>query len=119
MTTENRSDSERMIAAKEEAVYGMSKADIHNIQRSLNIIRAELAHADAQTRLQALELMTATSQSVIAAARKLTKPKMVFAKPKPLPILKPSAPSAKPQKQAKKPAPKPDLSPKEPVPPVG
>ena len=97
----------------------MSKSDIQNIQRSLNIIRAELAQADAQTRLQALEMMMSTSQSVIAAARKLTNPKKAIPKPKPLPIPKPSTPSTKPQKQTKKPATKPDLSPKEPVPPVG
>ena len=97
----------------------MSKSDIQNIQRSLNIIRAELAQADSQTRLQALEMMMATSQSVIAAARKLTKPNMAIPKPKPMQIPKPSAPTKKPQPQRKQPATKPDLSPKEPVPPVG
>jgi len=97
----------------------MSKADIQNIQRSLNIIRAELDQADAQTRLRALELMMATSQTVITTARKLSKPKMVFPKPKPMPIPKPSKPTAARKPQSKKPQPKPDLSPKEPIPPVG
>ena len=96
----------------------MSKTEIETIQRALNIIRAELKQADTKARLQALELMAATSQSVIAAARKLTKPEMVFPKPKPMPIPKPKKQLTKPASSTSTPQPKPNLSPKKPIPPV-
>lgn len=72
--------------------YDMSKEKLSDIQRSLNIIRGELERADAQTRLRALELMMATSQSVIAASRKLQASQQKFPS-KPKPIRKPIKPN--------------------------
>lgn len=99
----------------------MSKSDLTDIQRSLNIIRGELDKADWQTRLRALELMMATSQSVIAAARKLTAPKqktvkktVVVPKVKTIKQKAPASPTAQPAPKSP-----PDLTPQKPIPPVG
>ena len=43
---------------------------------ALNIIRTEIKKVDTETKMAALELIMSTSQSVIAMARKLTKPKI-------------------------------------------
>ena len=67
--------------------YSMTESDLSVIQRSLNIIRAQLAQTDAQTRLRALELMTDASKSIIANTRKLSAPKPRNM-PKPMPIPK-------------------------------
>ena len=51
-------------------------AAIDDIQQALNAIRQHTDEADWQLRLQALELMLSTSQSVITRARQLTEPKV-------------------------------------------
>ena len=53
-----------------------SMAAIDDIQQALNAIRQHTDEDDWQLRLQALELMLSTSQSVVARARQLTKPKV-------------------------------------------
>ena len=54
----------------------MNNSALKDIQHSLNIIRAEIEKVDAETKMAALELILSTSQSVVAMARKLTKPKI-------------------------------------------
>ena len=54
----------------------MNNSALKDIQHSLNIIRAEIEKVDAETKMAALELIMSTSQSVVAMARKLTKPKI-------------------------------------------
>jgi hypothetical protein len=51
-------------------------AAIDDIQRTLNAIRQHTDEADWQLRLEALELMLSTSQSVVARARQLAEPKV-------------------------------------------
>ena len=101
--------------------YDMSQNDLTDIQRSLNVIRGVADKAEWQTKLRALELMMTTSQSVIAAARKLTAPKQKTVKKTVV------VPKVKTQKQPMsvsvsqadtKPA-APDLTPIRPKPPVG
>jgi hypothetical protein len=67
------------------AKYTMAAID--DIQQALNAIRQHADEADWQLRLQALELMLSTSQSVVARARQLAEPKVktrtvTVAKPK-------------------------------------
>ena len=54
----------------------MNNSALKDIQQALNIIRAEIEKVDAETKMAALELIMSTSQSVVAMARKLTKPKV-------------------------------------------
>ena len=54
----------------------MNNSALKDIQHSLNIIRTEIVKADDETKMAALELIMSTSQSVVAMARKLTKPKV-------------------------------------------
>jgi hypothetical protein len=54
----------------------MNNSALKDIQQSLNIIRTEIEKVDAETKMAALELIMSTSQSVVAMARKLTKPKL-------------------------------------------
>ena len=54
----------------------MNNSALYDIQQSLNIIRTEIEKVDAETKMAALELIMSTSQSVVAMARKLTKPKV-------------------------------------------
>jgi hypothetical protein len=54
----------------------MNNSALKDIQQSLNIIRAEIETVDDETKMAALELIMSTSQSVVAMARKLTKPKV-------------------------------------------
>ncbi len=54
----------------------MNNSALKDIQQSLNIIRTEIEKVDAETKIAALELIMSTSQSVVAMARKLTKPKV-------------------------------------------
>jgi hypothetical protein len=49
----------------------MSSRAVLDIQKSLDAIRAGLDDANLQTRLEALQLMLAASDSVVALARKL------------------------------------------------
>tara|TARA_B100000686_G_C16130384_1_gene637064 strand:- start:85 stop:393 length:309 start_codon:yes stop_codon:yes gene_type:complete len=54
----------------------MNNSALKDIQQSLNIIRSEIEKVDGDTKMAALELIMSTSQSVVAMARKLTKPKV-------------------------------------------
>ena len=54
----------------------MNNSALKDIQQTLNIIRAEIEQVDDETKIAALELIMSTSQSVVAMARKLTKPKV-------------------------------------------
>ena len=54
----------------------MNTSALEDIQQALNAIRGDIKHADAETKLAALELIIGTSQSVVAMARKLTTPKV-------------------------------------------
>jgi hypothetical protein len=54
----------------------MNNSALKDIQQALNIIRAEIEKVDTETKMVALELIMSTSQSVVAMARKLTKPKV-------------------------------------------
>lgn len=53
----------------------MDKTALEDIQQSLNAIRSELERADDATKWAALELMLATSTSVVVLAKKMAKPK--------------------------------------------
>ena len=52
----------------------MNKTALHDIQKTLNIIRNQIEAVDARTKWAALELMLASSASVVALAKKITKP---------------------------------------------
>ena len=52
----------------------MNKTALHDIQKTLNIIRNQIEAVDARTKWAALELMLASSASVVALAKKMTKP---------------------------------------------
>ena len=54
----------------------MNNSALKDIQQSLKIIRTEIVKVDDETKMAALELIMSTSQSVVAMARKLTKPKV-------------------------------------------
>ena len=54
----------------------MNNSALKDIQQALNIIRGEIVKVDDETKMAALELIMNTSQSVVAMARKLTKPKV-------------------------------------------
>ena len=47
---------------------------LHDIQKTLNIIRNQIEAVDADTKWAALELMLALSAGVVALAKKMTKP---------------------------------------------
>ena len=52
----------------------MNKTVLHDIQKTLNIIRNQIDAVDADTKWTALELTLASSASVLALAKKMTKP---------------------------------------------
>ena len=52
----------------------MNKTALHDIQKTLNIIRNQIEAVDADTKWAALELMLASSASVVALAKKIAKP---------------------------------------------
>jgi hypothetical protein len=52
----------------------MNKTALHDIQKTLNIIRNQIEAVDADTKWAALELMLASSAGVVALAKKMTKP---------------------------------------------
>jgi hypothetical protein len=52
----------------------MNKTALHDIQKTLNIIRNQIDVVDAETKWAALELMLASSASAVALAKKMTKP---------------------------------------------
>ena len=51
----------------------MNKTALHDIQKTLNIIRNQIEAVDADTKWAALELMLASSASVVALAKKMAK----------------------------------------------
>ena len=52
----------------------MNKTALHDIQKTLNIIRNQIEAVDARTKWAALELMLASSAGVVALAKNMTKP---------------------------------------------
>ena len=52
----------------------MNKSALQDIQQALNAIRSEIGRVDDETKWAALELMLSTSNSVVALAKKMTKP---------------------------------------------
>jgi hypothetical protein len=99
------------------AKYTMAAID--DIQQALNAIRQHTDEADWQLRLQALELMLSTSQSVVARARQLAEPKVktrtvTVAKPK---TVRRYVDTPKPQAKPQQPTPK-STQPIKPVPPL-
>ena len=52
----------------------MNKTALHDIQKVLKVIRNQIDAVDAETKWAALELMLASSASVVALAKKMTKP---------------------------------------------
>ncbi|MDB2689276.1 hypothetical protein N9Z25_07595 [Luminiphilus sp.] len=52
----------------------MNKSALQDIQQALNAIRGEIERVDDETKWAALELMLSTSSSVVALAKKMTKP---------------------------------------------
>ena len=52
----------------------MNKSALEDIQQALNAIRGEIERTDDETKWAALELMLSTSSSVVALAKKMTKP---------------------------------------------
>jgi hypothetical protein len=52
----------------------MNKSALLDIQKTLNVIRNQIDVVDAETKWAALELMLGTSSSVVALAKKMTKP---------------------------------------------
>ena len=51
----------------------MNKTALQDIQKALNIIRNQIDVVDTETKWAALELMIASSASVVALAKKMTK----------------------------------------------
>ena len=51
----------------------MNKTALHDIQKTLNIIRNQIEAVNADTKWAALELMLASSASVVALAKKMAK----------------------------------------------
>ena len=52
----------------------MNKTALQDIQKTLNIIRNQINAVDSDTKWVALELILASSASVVALAKKMTKP---------------------------------------------
>ena len=52
----------------------MNKSALQDIQQALNAIRSEIERVDDETKWAALELMLASSASVVALAKKMTEP---------------------------------------------
>ena len=52
----------------------MNKSALQDIQKTLNIIRNQIDAVDADTKWAALELMLASSASIVALAKKMAKP---------------------------------------------
>ena len=53
----------------------MNQSALKDIQQALNAIRGEVARTDDETKWAALELMLGMSSSIVALAKKMTKPK--------------------------------------------
>ena len=54
--------------------YCLKKTRLQDIQQTLNIIRNQIDAVDAETKWAALELMLASSASVVALAKQMAKP---------------------------------------------
>ena len=52
----------------------MNKSALQDIQQALNAIRSEIERVDDETKWVALELMLASSASVVALVKKMAKP---------------------------------------------
>ena len=52
----------------------MNKTALQDIQKALNIIRNQIDIVDTETKWAALELMIASSASIVALAKKMAKP---------------------------------------------
>ena len=52
----------------------MNKSALQDIQQALNAIRGEIERVDDETKWAALELMLASSASIVALAKKMAKP---------------------------------------------
>ena len=52
----------------------MNKSALQDIQQTLNAIRSEIERVDDETKCAALEFMLSKSSSVVALAKKMTKP---------------------------------------------
>ena len=55
----------------------MNKTALQDIQKALNIIRNQIDVVDTDTKWAALELMLASSASIVALAKKMAKPETV------------------------------------------
>jgi len=53
----------------------MNKSALQDIQQALNAIRSEIERVDDETKWAALELMLASSSSIVTLAKKITRPK--------------------------------------------
>jgi len=53
----------------------MNKSALQDIQQALNAIRGEIERVDDETKWAALELMLGSSSSIVALAKKMTRPK--------------------------------------------
>ena len=53
----------------------MNKSALQDIQQALNAIRSEIERVDDETKWAALELMLGSSSSIVALAKKMTRPK--------------------------------------------
>jgi hypothetical protein len=53
----------------------MNKSALQDIQQALNAIRSKIERVDDETKWVALELMLASSSSIVALAKKITRPK--------------------------------------------
>lgn len=105
------------------AKYSMSSRAVLDIQKSLNAVRAGLDDANLQTRLEALQLMLAASDSVVAMARKLADPKQSKPKKPKVRVARPMPPRAGPKTlpiSSRKTSDRVgDFAPQKPVPPLG
>ena len=52
----------------------MNKTVLHDIQKTLHIIRNQIERVDDETKWAALELMLGTSATVVALAKRMAKP---------------------------------------------
>ena len=97
----------------------MNQSALKDIQQSLNAIRAEVARTDDETKWAALELMLGMSSSIVALAKKMTKPKTktvkkTIAVPKTQIVKQPTVISKDKEENNKQR----DLSPIRPIPPL-
>jgi hypothetical protein len=96
----------------------MNNSALKDIQKALNIIRAEIEKVDAETKIAELELIMSTGQSVVAMARKLTKPKVktkTVEIPKTMIVKQHVAPTTKEKEPQNKPS---IIKPIKPIPPL-